>query len=155
MVVSIKIAFGASITRTLLRDHGVHVQVGVDASAAGFPVCGGPQGTIGWGRSESSSCKRDNGFIFAFRLREICYTTRRGISERGYTKGALFGLDNKWGSQEGAPNCGWPQNLTGNDDVEFELLGLADEDVHAEEVDHYSKDVIEDGEQCECALPQR
>ena len=103
MVVSIKIAFGANITRTLLRDHGVHVQAGVDASAAGLPVRGGPQGTIGWGNMESSSFRRDTGFIFAFRLREICYTTRRGISEREYTKGALFGLDNQSDGQECAP----------------------------------------------------
>ena len=155
MVVGIKMAFGANITRTLLRDHGVHIQTGVDASAAGLPVRGGPQGTIGWGKMESSTFKRDSGFIFAFRLREICYTTRRGVSERAYTKGALFGLDNHSGSQECAPNCGWRHDLTGNDDVEFELLGLADEDVRAEEVDHDGQDVIEDGEQCECVLPQR
>lgn len=155
MVVSIKIAFGANITRTVLQDQGVHVQAGVDASAVGLPVGGGPRGTIGWGRTESSSFKRDSGFVFAFRLREICYTTRRGISDRAYTKGALFGLDPKSGSQECAPTYGWRQNLTGNDNVEFELLGLADEDVRAEEVDHDGQDVIEDGEQCECVLPRR
>ncbi|KAI4241551.1 MAG: hypothetical protein L6R40_004531 [Gallowayella cf. fulva] len=147
MITGIKIAFGASAARSVLQNRGVYVHLGVDAISAGIPISGGPQGDLGWGTTETSSFERDSGFVFAFRLREICYTRRRGLRQGEYVKGALFGLGSDTPSRH--PAGGQAEDGSESSD-EFELMGLADEDVHAEDVDNDAVEVEEDGEICEC-----
>ncbi|KAL8732290.1 MAG: hypothetical protein Q9166_002862 [cf. Caloplaca sp. 2 TL-2023] len=149
MITSIKIAYGASAARSAMQNRGVYVHLGVDGTTAGIPISGGPQGDLGWGTTKSSSSERESGFVFAFRLREICYATRRGLRQSEFVKGALFGLDSST-SNEG------PARGQADDDheatQEFELMGLADENVHAEDVDENAKEIEEDGETCECVV---
>ncbi|KAL8753263.1 MAG: hypothetical protein Q9199_005176 [Rusavskia elegans] len=146
MVTSIKVAYGASAARSVMQSRGVYVHIGVDGTTAGIPISGGPQGDVGWGTTESSSYERDSGFVFAFRLREICYTTRRGVRQGEFVKGALFGLDDSISNEDPA---------RGHDleaEQEFELMGLADENVHADDVDEEAKEIEDDGETCECVV---
>ncbi|KAI4253592.1 MAG: hypothetical protein L6R42_007527 [Xanthoria sp. 1 TBL-2021] len=132
--------------RTVMQSRGVYVHIGVDGTTAGIPISGGPQGDVGWGTTESSCYERDSGFVFAFRLREICYTTRRGVRQGEFVKGALFGLDDSISNEDPA---------RGHDleaEQAFELMGLADENVHADDVDEEAKEIENDGETCECVV---
>ncbi|KAL8718397.1 MAG: hypothetical protein Q9225_004455 [Loekoesia sp. 1 TL-2023] len=146
MVTSIKIAFGASTARSVLKNRGIFVHLGVDGTSAGIPISGGPQGNVAWGIMETSAFERDSGFVFAFRLREIRYTTRRGARQVEFTKGALFGLEGNRSDVDVASGQAYK-----DDEVtpEFELMGLADEDVHAEDVDNDAEEVEDNGETCE------
>ncbi|KAL8902273.1 MAG: hypothetical protein Q9207_004809 [Kuettlingeria erythrocarpa] len=147
MVISIKIAFGASAAQSLMQHRGVYVHLGVDGTTAGIPISGGPQGDLGWGTTKSSSFERKSGFVFAFRLREICYTTRRGLRQDEFVKGALFGLENSTSNNDLAS-----EGMYEGARQEFELMGLADEDAHADDVDEYAKEIEDDGETCECVV---
>ncbi|KAL8733508.1 MAG: hypothetical protein Q9181_003570 [Wetmoreana brouardii] len=148
MVTSIKIAFGASAARSKLRNHGIYVHLGVDGTSVGFPISGGPQGDLAWGNVEISSFERDSGFVFAFRLREICYTTRRGLRQNDFVKAALFGLEDSRLNE--CPPSGQETYDDSEASEEFELMGLADEDVHAEDVDDHAEVIEDAGEPCEC-----
>ena len=101
MVISVKIAYGASCARTKLRNRGVNAQLGVDGTSVGVPISVGPEAEIGWGKTESLSFERDSAFVFAFRLREICYTTRRGLRQDEFVKGAVFGMENNAQKEDG------------------------------------------------------
>lgn len=147
MVTSIKIAYGAVAVRSVLQNRGVCIQLGVDGTTVGIPISGGPQGELGWGTTESSSFQRDSGFVFAFRLREICYTTRRGVRQDEFVKGAFFGLENTT-SSEGTASEQTQNNNQQNE--EFEFMGLTDEEVHAEDVGNAAGEIEEEGETCEC-----
>ncbi|KAL9005234.1 MAG: hypothetical protein Q9188_001994 [Gyalolechia gomerana] len=149
MITSIKIAFGASAARSVLQNRGVFVHLGVDGTTAGFPISGGPQGYLGWGMTESSSFERDSGFVFAFRLREIHYTTRRGLRQCEFVKGALFGLESSTSNQDPASEQAYNDPEASQ---EFELMGLADENVYAEDVDEDAEEIEDFGETCECVV---
>ena len=146
MITSIKIAYGATAARSLLQNRGICVQLGVDGTMAGIPIGGGPQGELSWGKSEGSSFQRDSGFVFAFRLREICYTTRRGLRQDEFVKGALFGLESETSNDDSASG---QMHIDNQEIDEFELLGLTDEEVHAEDVDYDAKEIEDEGEMCE------
>ena len=146
MVTSIKIAFGASVAHSVLRNRGVCVQAGVDGTSVGIPLSGGPRGDLTWGEIQSSSLQRDDGFVFAFRLREICYTKRRGLRQKEYVKGAFFGLGSSAIDEKQADSQSGPDD---DIDEEFKLMGLAEDEVHADDVGDEAKIVEEEGERCE------
>ncbi|KAI4121883.1 MAG: hypothetical protein LQ338_006112 [Usnochroma carphineum] len=144
MITGIKIAIGASVVSHNMRRRGIHMQVGVDATSLGIPVSLGPV------FESSSSSANDVGFegasdfVFAFRLREIHYAKKKGVSHRAYNKGALFGLE---GSQENDE----PSEREAVEEIE--LLGIADEDAGAEKFDLDAENVVDDeGETCQCVV---
>lgn len=147
MITSIKIAYGATAVRSVLQNRGVCVQLGADGTMAGIPIGGGPQGELRWGKKEDFLFQRDSGFVFAFRLREIYYTTRRGLRQDEFVKGALFGLESKTLNEDSASE----QTHIDNQEIdEFELLGLKDEEVHADDVSYDAEEIEDEGETCEC-----
>ena len=154
MITAIKVAFGASGARTVLHQRGIHVHLGIDGTNSGLPLSAGPQGDVDWGKGHTSSFDGASGFVFAFRLREICYTTKRGAVQREYVKGALFGL--KDGDEDREPEQQEEEEeeeteIMGGE--EFELLGIADEDVRGEDVDQEGRKVDDDeGGECECIV---
>lgn len=149
MITAIKVAFGARGAQVVLRKRGVHVHLGVDGTSSGIPISAGPQGDVGWAEKGDSSFERESGFVFAFRLREICYTTRRGVVEREFTKGALFSLEDGTECEDGRTSDADVQEVMREE--RFELLGLAEEDVGGEDVDEDGQEVEDDdGEECEC-----
>ncbi|KAL8880049.1 MAG: hypothetical protein Q9198_002463 [Flavoplaca austrocitrina] len=149
MVTSIKIAHGANISRSAMRYHGVFAQLGVDGTPAGIPISAGPQGDLEWGRTKTSSLDRESGFVFAFRLREVRYTTKRGLKQNEFVKGALFGLGE---STLDEVRAGEDAGIDLEESQEFELMGLADDDVCADDVDESAKEIVDDGEMCECVV---
>ncbi|KAI4267050.1 MAG: hypothetical protein LQ337_008547 [Flavoplaca oasis] len=149
MVTSIKIAHGANISRSAMRNHGLFAQLGVDGTTAGIPISAGPQGDLGWGTTKTSSFDRESGFVFAFRLREVRYTTKRGLKQSEFVKGALFGLDD---STLDKVRAGEDAGIDLEESQEFELMGLADDDVRADDVDESAKEIMDDGEICECVV---
>lgn len=156
MITAIKVAFGASGAQAVLRKRGVHVHLGVDGTNSGVPISAGPQGDVGWGERNKSSFEGGSGFVFAFRLREICYTTKRGVVEREFTKGALFGLEDEIEHKEGGSSDDAIEDRDMEEEEQFELLGLAEADVHGKDVDEDGQEVEdESGEECECVWPER
>ncbi|MCJ1249360.1 hypothetical protein MMC30_006583 [Trapelia coarctata] len=93
MITAISVAVGATVTNTTLRNRGVHTYLGLDGTAAGVPISVGPDVEVGKGRKDGVSFDGGSDFVFAFRLREIYYTTKRGPVSGEFTKGALYGLE--------------------------------------------------------------
>ena len=93
MIIGIKIARGASVTSTKLREKGLHVQFGVDATPMGVPLSIGPNVEVEGGPRESTAFESAEGFVFAYRLREVFYSRKQGLVIREYNKGAIFGID--------------------------------------------------------------
>ena len=146
MITGIKIAIGASVTSTKLKERGINVQLGVDGTAVGgVPLGLGPNVEVSSGRTQAVSFDGASDFVFAFRLREIIYSKKRGMTDREYSKGALFGLESGQGAAAFQPK----QDVSEED---LEVLGLADEDVNAEDVDLEASATVDDddGEACEC-----
>lgn len=120
----------------------------MDGTTAGIPISAGPQADAEGGGQLAASSQGGSDYVFAFRLREICYTTKRGVVEREFTKGALFGLDDL-GDRE-TPGDAKRKEFAASD-LQFELLGLAEEDVRGEDIGGDATEVDdEDGEKCEC-----
>ncbi|KAL8986030.1 MAG: hypothetical protein Q9177_004278 [Variospora cf. flavescens] len=133
-----------------MQNRGVYLHLGVlDGTAAGIPISEGPQGDLGWATTKSSSFERDAGFVFAFRMREIHYTMRRDVRQGEFVKGALFGLES--GVSDYDPASGQTHD-DHESRHEFKIMGLADEDVHGDDVDEDTKEIEDDGETCECVV---
>ena len=147
MITGISIAVGATVSHMALRRRGVFVHAGVDGTTSGVPFSAGPKVNAEWGGMQGTSSQRGSDYVFAFRIREICYTMKRGIVEREYTKGALFGLgDIGQGDSEMEA-----KRKVGVGDEHFELLGLAEEDVTGDDVGVDVREVEDEyGEICEC-----
>ena len=147
MITGVKVAIGASVTSTKLKQRGIQMQLGVDGTAVGVPLGLGPDIEISSGQTQGTSFDGASDFVFAFRLREVIYSKRQGIVHREFSKGALFSLED--GRRKPA--------VERNEEISegFELLGLADEDVTAEDVDLKGSAIVDDdGEACECLIVQ-
>ncbi|KAL6720846.1 hypothetical protein ACLMJK_002771 [Lecanora helva] len=149
MITGIKIARGASIASSKLRDRGINLQFGIDGTSAGIPFAAGPDIELGTGRGQDISFNTSSDFVFAFRLREIMYSKKKGIEHREFRKGALFGL-------EGGGGNSTEEEPKGEVKEEFVLGGAGDKDVGADDVEMEGDKVLDDGEEeevCECVVP--
>lgn len=148
MITSVSVAIGATVVICALRKRGIYLHFGVDLTSQGAPVSVGPEADVESSTIESLSFDGGSDFVFSFRLREICYTTRKGVSQQEFTKGALYGLDEE--TEEIVVG-----DSKKNDELEvFELLGLAEQDVNGEEVDGIVSDAEDsDGQICEVVKP--
>lgn len=150
MITAISVAVGATMTSKALRERGVYVQLGMDGTIAGVPIKAGINSDVGWGENQGVSFQGGSDFVFAFRLREICYTAKRGIVEKDFTRGTLYGLDDAAAAEERDRRIEEEKKIARKDE-QFELLGLADVDVKAEDVDEDAREIEDEtGEQCEC-----
>lgn len=92
MITAISVAVGATnVVSTVLWDRSVHMRLGIDSTAAGVPLTVGPGGDGGWGGQQQMRFEGGSDFVFAFRLREVCYSVKRGVKVGEFTKGALYG----------------------------------------------------------------
>lgn len=146
MITGVAVAMGASIGNLALRDRGVHTHFGIDGTAALLPFSAGPDVDVGWGGRQAEAFAGASDFVFAFRLREMCYSTKKGVVEREFTSGALYGLGEGEKEKEAEKSVGVEVD-------EFEFLGLAGEDWRGEDegVDGVEVDGVE-GEECECVM---
>ena len=149
MITGISVAIGAHVATSALRKRGFYFQLGVDATAQGLPASVGPELDVESSKTEGVSYHGASDFVFAFRLREIRYTTRKGVSTQEYTKGALYGLEDKVEHRGDAP-ASHANKKDPSQEQHFVLLGLAEEDVSAEEVDGDAQEAEDmDEELCE------
>ena len=150
MITSVSVAVSATVALSTLRKRGLYLHFGVDGTTQGLPISLGPEAKIEASKTESVSFDGGTDFVFSFRLREICYTTKKGIVQREFTDGALYGLD-----EEAMTKTIEDAEEREKDVVEvFELLGLAGQDVSGEEVDgDVSEAEDSDGEVCEVVKP--
>lgn len=90
MVTGLKIAYGATKATEMMKERGIHAQIGVDASSLGVPITIGPK--IDWssGVTESLAGGKSD-FVFAFKLRRLKY--KKGVlTDKAFTQGARYGL---------------------------------------------------------------
>lgn len=144
VITGVMIASSSTISRTRLRERGIYVKTGVDATALGFPVSGGPEVGRTWAASTTESTHRPEDFVFAYRIREIKVRRKDGSvkSHRLYDKGALF--DTHVERME-------------EDMGEVELEGLGDEMDEGEvegEVRHVRQELDGREEDVVCVLPE-
>lgn len=146
MITAISVAVGADVASETLRGRGVHTHFGLDGTAAGVPVQAGPDVDVGWGGGRAVRWSGGSDFVFAFRVREVCYWVKRGMVDREFTRGALFGLG------EGPEREEKGVDVKGEEE-KFELLGVGQEDVSGEEVGGEGREAVdEEGEVCECVV---
>lgn len=150
MVMGVMVAEGGARADRREVVRGVDASVGVDATVPfGVPVGGGPRVQV---RRASEvrvgSEEAEEGFVFAFRLREI--RVRRGgeVAARNLRKGALFdgtAASAAYGDEEGEK-----RNMT------VELEELVDEDATGEDFGMEALDSLEEGtdEECVCVPPE-
>ncbi len=161
MVTGISVAVGATVATSALRKRGIHFRLGVDGTTLGAPASVGPQADIESFDTSAVSFDGGSDFVFAFRLREICYSTRKGVSVREFTKGALYGLEPDNGIDAQPDTKGEKRNVEYNGKERdklgfegFELLGLAGKDVSGEDVNGDVEEVEDiEGEDCEVVKP--
>lgn len=164
MVTAVKVAFGAKVASTALRERGAHAHFGVDSAALGVPL-GLGLGAHGERASETSlSFDGADPFVFAFRLREVCYERQAGLKGlKEYRKGAVYGFPSSAGEDEGDAaevdrgessrgERGEENEVEDGDEGQFVVLGLKEEDVNDEDVGADGMQVLddEDGEECVC-----
>lgn len=152
MITGISVASGASVAISALREKGAYLHFSVDGTSAIVPGRVGPQANVDWGRTQSQSADVREDFVFAFRVREICYSTKKGVSQKEYREGALYSLPD--GVEKGREGEGLEGTGKGEEEEEqFDLLGLADEDVRGDDVGGESMELEgEDGEEHECVV---
>ena len=154
MITGIKVAIGASIMTSKLRNRGVNLQFGVDGTVMGAPIGIGPDIEVSNGQTQGVSFDHSSDFVFAFRLREITYAKKMQVKHREYNKGALLGLDRGNGNASEEPRKEEEEEEE-EEEKDFVVIGMTDEDVGAEELNLESSAVVDDDddEACECVDP--
>ncbi|MCJ1475863.1 hypothetical protein MMC13_004527 [Lambiella insularis] len=152
MIIGISIASGASVAISELRKKGAYLHFSVDGTVSGAPASVGPKADVDWGGKQSLSYDIREDFVFAFRLREICYTTKKGLVQKEFREGALYSLP--YGAEEvKLDDVGGEPSRVEVEEEQFDFLGLADEDVRGDDVGGETVEAEdEEGEQCECVV---
>lgn len=85
MITGVKIASGARFLVSRAKEKGFHFQFGFDATGLGYPVAAGPQVEAVSKVAMTESARVGEDFVFAYRLREIRYSKRKGLTSRDLT----------------------------------------------------------------------
>lgn len=144
MITGVKVASGAKFVTEMAKERGFRFQVGVNASMFGVPVQAGPNIDILNSSTERESSDAVSDFVFAFRVREVRYKKKTGVISKDFVKGAMYGLEATPDDDE-------------EEDVDFEIDGLAERDPKEDELDFDSRVIDaydEDGSGVECVIPE-
>lgn len=97
LVTGIRFAFGVrSGSSSDERKSGVHVSASVDGSiTGGVPARIGPEVTIDKGRKVKMEFGKSDDYVYAYRVKEVHYSTRKGKVVSKDIKGDLYSLDGK------------------------------------------------------------
>ena len=96
MITGLKIARGISAETSIKREHGLEGNIGVDGTSSGAPVSVGPEVRWALNNEEGVSFAGSSDCVFAFQLIRICWRNRDDrVSQKGYNRGAMFGLADK------------------------------------------------------------
>lgn len=98
MITGLKLAYGATIVKEIMKKKSVHAQFGVDATLAGVPLNAGPKGLWESGVTERSEANEAD-FVFGFKLRKLRYRKGEVIHEE-YDNGPRYRVDEDSGMGE-------------------------------------------------------
>ncbi|KAJ5389010.1 uncharacterized protein N7496_000078 [Penicillium cataractarum] len=152
MITGIKIAIGANMQSLSTKKQGMNLDIGVDLTTLGVPLQAGPKLEPSSAQREGTAFSNSTDFVFAYRLREIYYSQKRGlIKTANYTKGAAYGLENDLSTLKDGEH-----GAEFEDDVEID--GIADTDLGNNDLREFGRPLTavdeEDGVECECySLP--
>jgi hypothetical protein len=90
MITGVKIARGASAVIKHMKRKGLHLQVGVNTTAAGVPLEVGPKLDVSSGSEMTVSFDNSTDFVLAYRLCKIVVSRKDTITSKEYTKGAFL-----------------------------------------------------------------
>jgi len=93
MISGVKIARGASLSRSKASEQGVSSKIGVDGTALGIPVSLGPEINLLRKQEQTVSFGRSSDFVFAYRIVKIVSKRDGSLKTREYDKGALYDLE--------------------------------------------------------------
>lgn len=148
MITGIKTAIGAKMNTLSSKSNGRKLEIGADLTTLGISMQAGPMLELSHAHSQSTAFADSSDFVFAYRLKEIYYSQKRGVKRtKDFTKGAAYGLDDD-------------QSILSDDEdvVEFEdgidIDGIADGDLNNGDLRELGQPWIaldeEDDEECDC-----
>ncbi|KAF2637818.1 hypothetical protein P280DRAFT_471986 [Massarina eburnea CBS 473.64] len=146
MITGIMTAKSGPVFHEILREKGVHLSIGVEATVlGGVPVSAGPKMGLSRSNAVEEESTRIGEYVFAYRVRKV--EVRKKIWEAGdidvkksktVTKGALFHNHNERKTKT---------------DEEPELVGEGLGDEESEEGEgEVATQILEDGEEVECII---
>lgn len=145
MITGVKIASGARFLVSRAKEKGFHLQFGFDATGLGYPVAAGPQVEAVNKIAMTESARAGEDFVFAYRLREIRYSGRKGLTSRDLTD-----KDGAWyevGRPHVAPDDEEDRFLIKGSNIP--LQDIVEEDI---EDDFTAGDVDDDGTTVRCIV---
>lgn len=94
IITGLKTVEGASVTTVKSKSRGIHAKIGFDSTPAAVPVTIGPEVDRNVEGSVTASFTNSSPVVFAFQLTAVhCKERSKDVMLAGYTKGALFGLE--------------------------------------------------------------
>ncbi|KAE8454422.1 hypothetical protein EG329_000044 [Mollisiaceae sp. DMI_Dod_QoI] len=131
MITGVKVAREAELIRSRRRLLGADGRVGIDTTAVGAPVSGGPKASIQTERGEGQSFTGSSDFVFAYRLIKIYKHSKTGaLTSKEKVKGALYGHNSSTSSQQNTPKKDASEADMAEMMVqEFEIEGFDKEDI--------------------------
>jgi hypothetical protein len=93
MIVRLKIAKGAKVSKGLERNRETTAKMTVDGTGAGVPVKAGPEVEVKGEKKESTEWRDEKSFVFAYRLRKITCKKGEIVEEVEFNRGAFLDLE--------------------------------------------------------------
>jgi hypothetical protein len=149
LVTGIRVAFGVREgSSSAERKSGVHVSARVDGSmTGGVPASVGPEVTIDKGQKVKMEFGKSDDYVYAYRVKEVHYSTRKGKVVSKDIKGELYSLDRKGVVVEKNGEADDEHIILEVDDMGQEWLSARAMRSHAVE------GIDDDGAACEIVMP--
>ncbi|CAD0014237.1 unnamed protein product, partial [Aureobasidium pullulans] len=110
---------------------------------SGIPINFGPEVDISKKQTEKESADATSDFVFAFRVREIRYKVKTGLTHKDFVKGAMYSIGDPFAYEE-------------DEDVEWGNFEFADDDPQEDDLDRGFEGLgscEEDGDAVKCFVP--
>lgn len=143
MITGVKIASGARFLTEIAKERGFRFQLGMNASISGIPINFGPEMDISKKQTEKESADATSDFVFAFRVKEIRYKVKTGLTHKDFVKGAMYSIGDRFAYEE-------------DEDVEWGNFEFADDDPQEDDLDRGFEGLgscEEDGDAVKCFIP--
>jgi len=100
MISGVKIAKGASLSRSTYSERAGNAKIGVDGTAVGIPVSLGPEATTSRKQEQTVSFGHSSDFVFAYRVIKIKSKRDTSVVAKDYDKGALYSVEDSINSAD-------------------------------------------------------
>jgi hypothetical protein len=148
VVTGLRVALGVSSgSESEEGKEGLNVSISVDATAAtGVPVGVGPDISIERGKNREVGWEGGEDFVYAYRVKEVRYSVRKGRVVGKDVKGDLYSVEGKKVVKEG--------NKDDGEEVTLDIEDVGPEWVTAKAMRAKAVEVLdEDGKACEIVMP--